>query len=210
MVNGSGVLRTKKATNQPVPVYAKLNGITGQTSLTITSMTIQSLAINPSTPTIAVGTTQPFSLIGTFSDGITTVDLTPSARWQTSNYQDAVINRQGIVTGVKAGSVTITGSINGQTPAVTTLTVSNATVQSITVTPATPTIALGSMQQFAATGLFSDGSTQDITTVAIWTSSTPTVAVVNQKGVASSATHGQTNINATVEGVTGLTLLTVN
>jgi uncharacterized protein YjdB len=210
MVNGNGVLRTKKATNQPVPVYARLNGITGQTTLTITSMTIQSLAINPATPTIAIGTAQPFSLIGTFSDGVTIVDLTASARWQTSNYQDAVINRQGVATGVEAGSVTITGSINGQSPATATLTVSNATVQSITVTPATPTIALGSMQQFAASGLFSDGSTQDITSVATWTSSTPTVAVVNQKGVASSTTHGQTNINATFKGISGLTLLSVN
>ena len=210
MVNGSGVLRTKKATNQPVTVYAKLSGITGQTTVTITSMTIQSLALNPPTPTIAVGTTQPFSLIGTFSDGVTTVDLTASARWQTSNYADAVINRQGVATGVKAGSVTVTGSINGQTPATATLTVSNATVQSITVTPAAPTIALGSMQQFAASGLFSDGSTQDITSVATWTSSTPIVAVVNQNGVASSATHGQTNINATLKGVNGSTLLTVN
>jgi hypothetical protein len=193
-----------------VSVFAKLNGITGQTTVTITSMTIQSLVINPPARTIAVGTTQPFSLIATFSDGVTTVDLTASARWQTSNYRDAVINRQGIAIGVKAGSVTVTGSISGQTPATATLTVSNATVQNITVTPATPTIALGSTKQFAASGLFSDGSTQDITSVVTWTSSTPTVAVVNQKGVASSATHGQTNINATLNGVNGSTLLTVN
>lgn len=210
MVNGSGVLRTKKATNQPVQIYARLNGVTGQTSLTITSMSIQSLAINPQTPTMAVGTTLPFQLIGTFSDGVTTVDLTASARWQTSNYQDAVVNRQGVVTGVATGSVTITGSINGQNSATTTLTVSNATIQSITVTPATPTIALGSMQQFAAMGLFSDGSSQDITSVSTWSSSTPTVAVVNQNGLASSATHGQTNVTATFKGVPGSTLLSVN
>jgi hypothetical protein len=36
------------------------------------------------------------------------------------------------------------------------------------------------------------------------------VAVVNQTGVASSASHGQTNINATFKGVSGSTLLTVN
>jgi uncharacterized protein YjdB len=210
MINGNGVLRTKKATNKPVPVYARLNGITGQTALTITSMAIQSLTINPTAPTIAVGTTQQLSLVGLFSDGVTTVDLTASARWQTSNYQDAVINRQGIATGTSAGSVTITGSANGQTPATATLNVSNATIQSITVTPAAPTIALGSMQQFAASGLFSDGSTQDITSVVTWTSSSPTIAVVNQKGVASSATHGQTDVNATFKGVTGSTLLSVN
>jgi hypothetical protein len=210
MVNGSGVLRTKKSTNKAVTVSATLNGITGTTAITITSMTIQSLTVNPIAPTIAIGTTQQFALLGLFSDGVTTVDLTASARWQTSNYQDAVINRQGIATGVKTGTVTISGSINGQTPATATLTVSNATIQSITVTPALPTIALGSVQQFAAIGLFSDGSTEDITSVATWTSSTPTVAVVNQNGVASSAIHGQTNIAAQFKGVTGSTLLSVN
>lgn len=209
MVNSSGVLRTKKSNNHPVNVYASLNGITGQTGITITSMTIQSLAITPSTPAIAEGTTQQLSLIGTFSDGVTTVDLTPSARWQTSNYHEAVINRQAVVTGVAAGSVTITASYSG-TQANATLTVSNATVQSITVTPASPTIALGSMQQFAASALFSDGSTQDISAVVEWSSSTPTVAVINSKGVASSASHGQTNINATFEGQTGSTRLNVN
>ncbi|WP_348261714.1 Ig-like domain-containing protein [Telmatobacter sp. DSM 110680] len=210
MVNGSGVLRTKKATNQPVVVYARLNGITGQTNVNITSMTIQSLAITPSPATVAMGTTVPFALTATLSDGVTTVDLTASARWQTSNYQDAVINRQGIATGIAAGSVTITGSVNGQTPATATLTVSNATIQSITVTPANPTIALGALQQFAASGLFSDGSTQDITSIATWTSSAPTVAVVNQKGVASSVTHGQTSVTATLNGTPGSTILSVN
>jgi hypothetical protein len=210
MVNGNGVLRTKKATNQPVTIYARLNGVTGQTTVTITSMSIQSVAINPSTPTIAVGTKQQFSLIGTFSDGVTMVDLTASARWQTSSYQDAVITRQGVATGVAAGTVTITGTINGQNSSTATLTVSNATIQSITVNPANPTIALGSSQPFTASGSFSDGSTEDITSVVTWTSSTPTVAVVNQKGVAASATHGQTNINATFNSVTGSTLLTVN
>lgn len=210
MISGSGVLRTKKATNKPVTVYARLNGITGQTTLTITSKTIQSLAITPSPATVAMGTTVPFTLTATLSDGVTMVDLTASARWQTSNYQDAVVNRQGVATGVAVGTVTITASVNGQTPATATLTVSNATIQSITVTPANPTIALGGMQQFAASGLFSDGSTQDITSSAAWTSSTPTVVVVNQKGLASSATHGQTNINATLQGKTGSTLLSVN
>ncbi len=210
MVNGSGVLRTKKATSHAVTVYARLNGITGNTGVTITTMTIQSLAIQPSTPTIAAGTQQQFSLMGTFSDGVTQVDLTASARWQTSNYADAYINRQGVATGVAPGTVTITGSINGQGSATSTLTVSNATITSISVTPANSTIALGGSQQFAASGLFSDGSSEDITSVCTWSSSSPIVAVMNKSGVASSACHGQTNINATFKGVTGSTPLNVN
>lgn len=210
MVSGSGVVRTKKATNQPVAVYAKLNGISGQTTLTITPMAVASLQLTPANQTIAVSTTLPFQLIGTFSDGVTTVDLSKSARWQTSNYRDAVINNSGVGTGISSGSVTITGSYGNLTPATTTLTVSNATIQSISVTPSTPTIILGAMQPFAATGLFSDGSTQDITTISQWTSSAPSVAVVSKTGLATSASHGQTSISATFKGVSGAALLTIN
>lgn len=209
-VSGSGILRTKKTSNKSVLVYAMLNGVTGQTSVTITTMTVQSLAITPSPGNMAVGTNLPFTLTATYSDGVTKVDLTASARWQTSNYQDAVINRQGVATGVAAGTVTITAIISGISPATVSLTVSGATIQSITVNPATPTIGLGSMQQFTATGLFSDGSTQDITSVSSWTSSAPAVAVINPSGVASSASHGQTTIAATFNGTTGSTILSVN
>jgi uncharacterized protein YjdB len=150
-------------------------------------------------------------LIGTFSDGLTTVDLTKSARWQTSNYHDAVIDRSGLVSGIATGTATITGIYGSLTPATTTVTVTSATIKSITVSPNAFTIILGSMEQFSATGLFSDGSTQDITTSSQWTSSTPAIAVINAKtGLATSASHGQTNINATFKGVTGTTLLTVN
>ena len=214
MVNGTGVLRTKKSTSKAVTVSATLNGISGQTTVTITSMSLSALTVKPSTPTIAAGTKLAFSLIGTFSDGVTQVDLTASARWQTSNYQYAVIDRQGVATGVAAGTVVITGTMTGVsgllTTATATLTVSNATVQSITVTPATPTIGLGSTQQFAASGLFSDGSTEDITSVVKWTSSAPTVAVINANGLASSASHGQTDITATFHNVPGSTTLNVN
>lgn len=209
-VSSSGVVRTKKATNHAVPVYAKLNGIIGQTTLTISSMSIASLQITPSNQTMAVGTTLVFSLIGTFSDGVTKVDLTRSAQWQTSNYLDAVIDRSGVVTGVSSGSVTISGIYGGLTPATTPLSVSNATLQSIAVTPSSPIIVLGSTQTFTAAGTFSDGSTQDITSVSQWTSSNPPVAVVNQNGQASSASKGQTDITATFKGISNFALLSVN
>ena len=208
-VSGSGVVFTKK-TYKTVAVHAKLNGIVGQTSITITSMTLNTLVITPADPTIATGTTQQFQMLGTFSDGVTTVDLTSSARWQTSNFADAVISRSGLATGLASGTVTITASYGGLTPATTTLTVSNATLQSIAVTPVAQTVVLGGVQLYAATGTFSDGSTQDVTGVCTWTSSDPSVALVNQTALASSVTQGTTNIKATFQGVSGSATLTVN
>lgn len=210
IVMGNGILRTKKTGGKSATVYATLNGVTGQTTVTITSMTVQTLSISPSSATIAIGTKLPFTLTGTLSDGVTQVNLTASARWQTSNYQDAVISSQGVASGVSAGNVTISATVNGVASATASLAVSKATIQSITVNPAIPTIGLGSMQQFTATGLFSDGSTQDITSVSLWTSSTPTVAVINQSGLASSASYGQTTIGATFGTSSGSTILSVN
>ncbi len=209
-ISHSGLLRTKRSSTQPIQITASLSGLTGTTSLTITTMTVKSLRLTPANPTMAIGTTLPFKLIGTFSDGVTTVDLSNSARWQTSNWRNALTNNSGVVFGRSSGSATISGSYGGLTPATTTLTISIATLESITIDPASPTILLGALQPFTALGLFSDGSTQDITTISRWTSSTPAVAVINRNGVAWSASHGQTDINATFSGVTGATPLNVN
>ena len=209
-ISRTGLVRTRRASHQPIQITATLNGITGRTSLTVSTMTVATLKLVPATATMAVGTTLPFQLIGTFSDGVTTVDLSHSVRWQTSNWEDATIDWFGVAYGRASGSVTITASFGNLAPATSALTVSNATVQSITVTPASPTIGRGAIQQFTATGLFSDGSTQDITTVSRWTSSDPWVGLVWFDGLGFSTGHGQTNIQATFEGVSGETLLTVN
>jgi 6-phosphogluconolactonase (cycloisomerase 2 family) len=68
----------------------------------------------------------------------------------------------------------------------------------ITVQPVTATC--GSLQ-YAATALFSDGSTKDASSTATWTSSNTSVAVVSTTGVASGISLGTTNIGATFSGV---------
>lgn len=191
-----------------VTVSATLDGITGSTKLTVTNSTLASIAITPVNPTIAPGTTQQFTLTGTFGDGAT-VDLTRSAYWTTSNYHDAFVFYSGLVTGIGAGEVTVTGNFLGLS-AQTTLTVSSASIVSVSVTPSAPSIDLGSTQQFAATGTFSDGTSQDVTDVSWWRSSDLGVAVVNWTGLATSARSGTSNITATFHNQAGTGVLTVN
>ena len=61
----------------------------------------------------------------------------------------------------------------------TTLTVTDATLVSIEVTPADASIADGTTQQFTATGVYTDASTQDLTTEVTWASSDDAVATVS-------------------------------
>jgi len=83
------------------------------------------------------------------------------------------------------------------------------TLASLAVTPANPSIVQGATQQFTATGTFSDGSKQNLTSSATWTSSSTTVATVSAAGLATGVAAGSANIMASSGSVTGTTKLTV-
>ena len=80
---------------------------------------------------------------------------------------------------------------------------------SIAVTPANPSIAAGKQQQFTATGTYSDGSKQNLTSSATWTSSAPAVATISSAGLATGAAAGNTTIQAASGSINGSTGLTV-
>src|SRR6185436_11623186 len=83
---------------------------------------------------------------------------------------------------------TIGNTSNGTTCA--TLTVSAATLASIAVTPASPSIAAGGNQQFTATGTYSDASTANLTGSVTWASATPATATISSGGLAHGVATG--------------------
>ena len=180
-----------------------------------TPKTLVSLAVTPANPGIALGTTQQFGVTGTFSDS-TIQDLTASATWGSSVTSVATISNvagsNGRATSAGIGTTTILVESGGLS-ASTTLTVSAATLVSVTVLPAGHSIALGTTLQFSATGTFSDSTTQDLTTSAIWSSSAPSVATISNAagsiGTATSIGAGTTTIAAASGGRSGSTTLTV-
>jgi len=89
-----------------------------------------------------------------------------------------------------------------------------ATLSSIAVTPANPSLPVGSTRQFAATGTYSDGTSQDITTQVTWSSSAGNIATVSNvagsQGLATGGPSvGTTTISASLGTVSGSTILTV-
>jgi trimeric autotransporter adhesin len=177
-------------------------------------VTLQSITVTTNLATIAPGTTTQFVATGTFSDNSTQV-LTSSVTWSSSDNTKATVSNTagtfGLAQGVAAGQVQITAKQGSVTSAPVTLTVTNASISSIALSPANPTIDFGTQQQFTATGTFSDGSTQDISNVCTWTSGTPAVASITKKsGLATSNTApGSTVITATFSGTPGTTNLSV-
>jgi hypothetical protein len=84
-----------------------------------------------------------------------------------------------------------------------------ATLQTISVTPANPSISKGTTQQFTATGNYNDGSTQPLTNLATWASVTTSTATITARGLATGAGTGTSSITARYGIVQGSTTLTV-
>ena len=188
-------------------ITAMLNGVTGTATLTVSAATLTSIAVTPVSPSIAAGTTEQFTATGTYSDN-STANLTSQVTWASATPSVATINTTGLATGVAPGTSTITAMLNGVTGTAT-LTVSAATLTSIAVTPANPSIAAGTTEQFTATGTYSDNSTANLTSQVTWASATPSVATINTTGLATGVATGSSSITATLGSVTGTATLTV-
>lgn len=74
-------------------------------------------------------------------------------------------------------------------------------VNTVTVTGAAP--AVGATAQYSAVANLSNGSTEDVTTSATWTSSNPGVATVSSTGLVTAIAQGNVSISATFDSVTG-------
>lgn len=173
---------------------------------------LTSVTVLPADPRIAGTTTQQLTAIGRYSDD-SDRDVTAEAAWTSSDIAVATVSGSGLVTPAQPGTTTITASVGGRAGS-TTLTVTNAQLQSIDVTPANPSIANGTRQQFTATGHFDDASIQDLTANVAWTSSDASVDVGNGSGSGGLATStalgaATSTITATLGAISGSTVLTV-
>ncbi|MGO9624688.1 MAG: beta strand repeat-containing protein, partial [Steroidobacteraceae bacterium] len=198
----------------PATITATLGTITGSTGLTVTPATLVSIGLTPANPSIAAGLTAQFVATGVYTDN-STQNLTTSVAWTSSDPTVAAVSNasgsNGLATALGQGSVTITAS-SGAVSGSTGLTVTPATLVSIAVTPANPSIANGTTEQFVATGTYTDNSTQNLTTAATWAPSNPSLAAISNasgsNGLATALGQGSVTITATVGTISGSTGLT--
>jgi Galactose oxidase, central domain/Bacterial Ig-like domain (group 2)/Kelch motif len=82
------------------------------------------------------------------------------------------------------------------------------TLQSIAVTPGSPTAVVGADEQLHATGTYSDGTQKDLTASATWTSSLAAVATVTS-GLVTGVAAGAATISASDGGVSGTDTISI-
>jgi hypothetical protein len=123
LIRSTGVVYGKRSGSSTITVSAA--GVTGTTTLTISSGSLVSIAIAPANPSVPLGAPQQFTGTGTFSDS-TTQDITANVHWSSSSASVATIanapSKAGLATLNGIGSSTI-GANSGGVTASTVLTV---------------------------------------------------------------------------------------
>ncbi len=174
----------------------------------LTSITISAVSSSAVPLTIANGTSTKLIATGHFS-GQFSRDVTDQVVWSSdkptvADFKYAAAPNLNRVTAVAPGSAVIHATLDGISAPDYPLTVSNATVTAMTITPATASKAKGLTTQFEANGVFSDASNQNLTFDAAWSSDNIAVATVNDptsRGLAKGIAEGSAKITATFGGI---------
>lgn len=197
-------------------ITAVLSGVTGTSRVTVTAVTLQSVMIAPSAPSLPLGQSQQLTATGTYSDG-SFQDITAQVTWASSSPSVIAVSNaagtRGSISAGTIGSAIITATGPGGVSGTITAYATNAVVTDIVVTPSTLTIAAGVSRQLTAMAAYSDGSEGDVTGSATWTTSHPAIASVSNGadiGTAKGLTQGSATITARLGAVQGTSALTVS
>jgi hypothetical protein len=184
------------------------NSILSFTQATINVIALASINVTPPAPQVAAGGTAQLKAIGTYTDG-STKDLTGTATWVSSAPGVATVSA-GLVScsanATLSGSATISATgptATGTTTGSTTVTCLAPVLQSITIAPAQLTLPTGGTAQLAATGNFSSGPAQPLTSAAQWSSSVSSVATVSAAGLVTCNAGATMNGSATITATSG-------
>lgn len=216
-----GLASTQSVSTTPAVISAKLGTATGTAQMTVSNAVLVSVEVTPATLVLPKTYSRPLQAIGTYRDG-RIEDVTAKMTWLSSNTGKATVSNatgsQGVVRGSDGGTVEITATITENGTTITdksNVTVTNATLASITVAPSTASVPLGLEQKFTASGKFSDEFVMDISDVVTWTSSDDNVADIGNtpadRGVATAnaLSSSAITITATKGAMNGTASLSV-
>jgi len=180
-------------------ISATSNSISSSTSITVGQATLSSIAVTPSSIAVSLGYGEQFTATATYSNG-STQDITQSATWASSVPLVATVDGIGFAFGGMQGTTNISATyMNASASGV--LMIIPPALLSISVTPGSSLVTTGNSVQLTATAGYSDGSTQNVTSSATWSTSVSTIATVNA-GLLTGIAGGTVTVTASASGIT--------
>jgi uncharacterized protein YjdB len=203
-VSGSGLVTSVAAGT--ATLTATSEGKSGTAALTVSTVPVATVTVTPASPSIRVGGTA--QLTATPKDSAGNVLIGRAVTWTTSAAGVATVSASGLVSGVGAGSATITATSEGKSGTAA-VSVTLAPVATVTVSPAAPSLVIGGAVQLTATTKDSAGNVLS-GRVVTWTTSAAGVATVSASGLVSGVAVGSATITAMSEGKSGTATVAVN
>jgi hypothetical protein len=169
-------------------------------AITVTSATLQSLAILPNTPqSMAKGEKQPFIAVASYSDG-GQHDATLQVSWSATPPGILTFDTY-VAQGLAVGAASVSASLAGVTSNTVPVTVTPAVLASLAIAPAgTQVLKVGDSIPFAVTATYSDETTQDVSVQASWSAS-PAGVLTFSGSTATAMALGMAAVSAALSGV---------
>ena len=207
--NFHGVVSTHSIGLASITATDESTGINNTITVTVTNPAVLTVKVLPRTASVGIGRNQAFEAFAIYSDA-SEINVTRRVEWSSSDLTIVSVSNQtgtiGTAIGLSVGTATITafhtpsGVSSNDSGLSGRLTVVPAALTSIVVTPLQASIPLGDTQNFTATGLYSNGTSRDISRDVNWSSSNLAVATVSTgtaaPGIASTLSEGMATISA--------------
>lgn len=202
-VSSTGVLTASAAGQVTIAVTAL--GKSATTTITVLDREVAAVQIAPASVSVRIGTT--VALVAQTIDAEGTALSGRAIAWSSSNNAIATVSNQGTITGVTAGTATITATSEGKTGTAA-VTVTLNPVATITLAPGSNTLGVGTNAPFIAT-LRDAGGVVLTNRVIAWNSSNVQVATVSSTGVVTGLSAGAATVSAVSEGRVGTASIVV-
>ncbi len=190
----------------PVTLTSTYMGLIALARANVGAPVVTRVELNPNAISVFRGQTATVAAMAFYSDG-SSRDISQSAIWKTSDANVCNV-AAGSISGVQTGAATVSASFAGFEGSAS-VTVIAAELQRMAIVPARPVLETGLLIPLRAYGVYSDGTSQDLTASATWISVNPSIAggsysrggyyAVGVGGV------GSTRLSATVGTATGQT-----
>ena len=137
-------------------ITATSEGQSNTASVTVTNVPVASVSVTPAPATLQVG--QTVQLTATPRDSNGNALSGRVVTWSSSTPSAATVSASGLVTGVAAGSATITAASEGKSGTASVAVTAPPTLVRIILSPDTATVYVGKTKQFSVSGKYSDSS----------------------------------------------------
>lgn len=186
-----------------VRVYDASTDATALASIIVIASQVTAIEVTPSPARVLVrGESQAFTATARYSNG-DVLDVTSSLSWSSTDESVALVGNtqfdKGQVRAVAPGNTTILatdGATLVQGRSIVFVPADSLTLSAIVVTPNPAVAGVGKTLQLHAEGIYSDGSTKDLTRGVTWLSSRGDVAAVDTAGLMGGVIVGDATITA--------------